>query len=266
MPTGDVRIVGDAGQPVVLLPGGAEASDGFFPGLIEGLRADPGCRVILYDRPGTGTSSVAGSLAGATTALKATVDEMGLGPVVVVGQSLGGAVAALLARDHPDVVSGLVLLDPTPINDPGSCAQIARTMRVLEKANAIPVVDRVVSGLLRASLARSRRKMRLRPDCEAAHERLSELDVPKLARATDGIVELAAGFRESDLPRLPSVVVTADRKPGSAVRRAHARLAGALGGSIVSWPAATHDVHLSHPDETLETVRDLVRRCSAAAM
>ena len=48
MPSAAVRIVGDTGQPVMLLPGGAEASDGFFPGLPEGLVADPGCRVILY--------------------------------------------------------------------------------------------------------------------------------------------------------------------------------------------------------------------------
>ena len=51
-----LQVLGDSGPAVLLLPGGAEAVDGFYPGLIEGLMADPGCRVILYDRPGTGSA------------------------------------------------------------------------------------------------------------------------------------------------------------------------------------------------------------------
>ena len=255
------RVVGESGPPVMLLPGGAESSEGFFPGLIEGLVADPGCRVVLHDRPGTGTSTEDGSLVDATTALKAVVDELGAGPVVVVGQSLGGAVATLLARDHPDVVAGLVLLDPTPVNDAAVCAQTLRTLGVLRTVTSLPVLGGVVKAGLGALLARQRRG--LRPDCAAAHERISGFDVPKLARATEGLAELAAGFRETDLPRIPAVVVTADRKPDSAAHRAHARLAAAFGGSLVSWPEATHDVHLSHPDETLQTVRDVVGRVAA---
>ncbi|WUL55635.1 hypothetical protein OHS58_19885 [Amycolatopsis sp. NBC_00348] len=48
--------------------------------------------------------------------------------------------------------------------------------------------------------------------------------------------------------------------PDHAVRRAHDRLATALGADVVSWPGATHSVHLDHPDEVLATVRDLVTR------
>lgn len=264
MPTAGVQMVGHTGRPVLLLPGGAEACDGFFPGLPEGLVADPGCRVVVHDRPGTGTSAEQGTLAGAASHLKAVVDELGCGPVVVVGQSLGGAVATLLARDHPEVVAGLVLLDPTPINDPASCARIARTTRLLERAASTPVLGRVVTGGFRATLARQRRRLRLRPDCDAAHARISDLDVPKLARAVDGIVDVSAGVREADLPRIPSVVVTADRKPGDAVHEARVRLADALGGSLVSWPGATHNLHLTHPDETLRIVRELVGRVAAA--
>ena len=41
--------------------------------------------------------------------LAAIVDELNLGPVIVVGYSLGGLVAQLFARRHPELVSGLVL-------------------------------------------------------------------------------------------------------------------------------------------------------------
>ena len=185
--------------------------------------------------------------------------------MVVVGQSLGGAVALLLARDHPENVAGLVLLDPTPINDAPICARLERTARASATLASIPVVRGLLSALMRASVNRSMRKLNLRPDCAAALDRTLGLSVPKLARAVVGITELSAGFREADLPRLPAVVVTADRKPASTIRQAHARLAAALGAPLVSWPGATHSVHLDHPKETLATVQELVARSQTAS-
>jgi pimeloyl-ACP methyl ester carboxylesterase len=77
-----------------------------------------------------------------------------------------------------------------------------------------------------------------------------------------GITTIAAAFREDAIPRVPAVVVTADRKPGHSVTNHHARIADALGVQLVSWPGATHNVQLSHPDETLAIVRELVARTS----
>ena len=142
-----VRVRGRSGPPVLLLPGGAESCDGFFPGLPEGLVADPGARVVLHDRPGTGTSPADGQLADASAHLGSVVDELGCGPVVVVGQSLGGAVAALLACDRPDVVAGLVLLDPTPIDDPTACGRLELTTSLVGR---IRPLHRSLSAALRA--------------------------------------------------------------------------------------------------------------------
>ncbi len=241
---------------MLVLPGGAEGCDDFFPGLPEGLVADPGARVILHDRPGTGTSTVDGSLAGAAAYLGSLVERLGLGPVVVVGQSLGGAVGVLLARERPELVAGLVLLDPTPINDAKVCAGLERTMRVFGRLSAVPGLRQVLAKALRTTALRTGRD--LRPDCQAALERTADLDIPTLARAVRGVTDLARDLRESDLPRLPSVVVTADRKPDHAVHRAHERLATAFGAQLVSWPGARHSVHLDHPDEVLATVREVV--------
>ncbi|WP_372660347.1 alpha/beta fold hydrolase [Amycolatopsis kentuckyensis] len=243
-------------KTVLLLPGGAESCAGFFPGLVEGLEADPGVRVLQHDRPGTGTSTEDGSLAGAAAHLGAFLERLDVGPVVVVGQSLGGAVAVLLARAHPELVAGLVLLDPTPVNDARLCARIERMTRVLGRLSAVPGLRTLLSKGFRAAALRGARD--LRPDCAAALRRTADLDIPTLARAVDGLAEVS--LRESELPRIPAVVVTADRKPGHAVRRAHERLAAAFGGRLVSWPGATHSVHLDHPDEVLATVREVVAR------
>ncbi|GAA4903244.1 pimeloyl-ACP methyl ester carboxylesterase [Actinomycetospora succinea] len=259
MTSDPVRVHGDDGPPVLLLPGGAAAAEGFFPGLVEGLVADPGCRVIVHDRPGTGYSSEPGRLADAADHLHAIVADVALGPVVAVGQSLGGAVATLLAAAHPDDVAGLVLLDMTPVNDAEISAQVEQRAATVARAAAIPVLG---PALLRGTLALTARSMKrgLRPDCAAAVDATLDMDTDQLARSVDGLTELARGWRDEALPRVPAAVVTADRKPGAPIRRAHERVAAALGAPVLTWPGATHSVHLDHPDEVLATVRDVVRR------
>jgi pimeloyl-ACP methyl ester carboxylesterase len=75
------------------------------------------CRVIALDARGHGGSERRpADLSRATHVADAAfaVTELRLPPVVVVGQSLGGQTALLLAAEHPDLVRGLVLADAGP--------------------------------------------------------------------------------------------------------------------------------------------------------
>jgi pimeloyl-ACP methyl ester carboxylesterase len=73
-------------------------------------------RVVTVDRPGSGYSTRAAScpadLSTQAAALAALIDKLELGRPLVVGHSLGGAVALTLALEHPDRVSGLALIAP----------------------------------------------------------------------------------------------------------------------------------------------------------
>jgi 3-oxoadipate enol-lactonase len=71
-----------------------------------------GYRVLAVDHRGHGRGlrplepfTLADCAADAAGALR----ELGVAPALVVGYSMGGAIAQLVARDHPDVVRGLVL-------------------------------------------------------------------------------------------------------------------------------------------------------------
>lgn len=259
-----LQVLGDSGQAVLLLPGGGEAVEGFYPGLVEDLSADPGCRVILYDRPGTVGSEVEGGLAGATEAIHETLIELDIGPVVVIGQSLGGAVGLLLARDHPSDVAGLVLLDPTPVNDVKLARQVEQTARTTGRLSTVPGIGWALSAMLRSSADRSARRHDMSPDRHAAMLKMAEVDLPGLARSADGLEEIAQGFDESQLPRVPAAVLTADRKANSTIRAAHQRLATAFDTPLLSWPGAEHAMHLSNPDEVLEASRAVLRAVAAA--
>ncbi len=76
--------------------------------------ADAGCRVIAYDRRGFGSTDFVteehDDLVDLLTVSKATDAR----PAVVVGNSLGGGLALDLALAHPDQVTALVLIAPSP--------------------------------------------------------------------------------------------------------------------------------------------------------
>ena len=102
------------GPPVVLIHGLSGQIGNFDYALVEPLAQ--AFRVVAFDRPGSGYSarragSVANADAQAATLAKA-IRSLGLGRPVVVGHSLGGAVALALALDHPDCVGALALISP----------------------------------------------------------------------------------------------------------------------------------------------------------
>jgi len=73
-------------------------------------------RVVVVDRPGSGYSTrdpiTPADLATQAASIAALIRTLGLGPALVVGHSLGGAVALALALEHPQQVAGLALLAP----------------------------------------------------------------------------------------------------------------------------------------------------------
>ncbi len=73
-------------------------------------------RVVAVDRPGSGYSARAQGASAAVGAqadvMAALIDKLQLGRTVVVGHSLGGAVALALAQRHPQCVAALALVAP----------------------------------------------------------------------------------------------------------------------------------------------------------
>ena len=74
------------------------------------------CRVIAIDRPGSGYSKrplrSSASLAVQADVIAGLIDALQLDRPVVVGHSLGGAVALATALRHPDKISALALIAP----------------------------------------------------------------------------------------------------------------------------------------------------------
>jgi pimeloyl-ACP methyl ester carboxylesterase len=104
------------GPPLLLLHGWMFQSDlNWYR--CYGPLADAGYRVLAIDHRGHGRglrTPAAFRLTDCAADAAAVVRELGCGPVVAVGYSMGGAIAQLMARDHRDAVSALVLSATAP--------------------------------------------------------------------------------------------------------------------------------------------------------
>lgn len=115
-----VDTFGDAGDPALLLIGGASSSmDWWDPEFCERLAA--GRRfVVRYDQRDTGcstsypTGTAAYSIADLHTDAAGVLDVLDLRSAHLVGMSLGGAIAMRVALDHPERVETLTLISTSP--------------------------------------------------------------------------------------------------------------------------------------------------------
>jgi 3-oxoadipate enol-lactonase len=106
-----LRDSGGNGPVVFMLHGWVASADLNFGNLYDDVIA-AGYRVIAIDHRGHGRglrALVPFRLVDCAADAAAVIRELGIGPVIVYGYSMGGAIAQLVARDHPDVVAGLVL-------------------------------------------------------------------------------------------------------------------------------------------------------------
>ncbi|MEW6632459.1 MAG: alpha/beta hydrolase [Pseudomonadota bacterium] len=102
------------GRPVVFVHGlGAQLHH--FRHTLFG-RFGTGYRLIALDRPGSGysvrRSDASGRLPEQAQVVRRFIEELGLERPIIVGHSLGGAVALTLAVLHPEAISGIALLSP----------------------------------------------------------------------------------------------------------------------------------------------------------
>ena len=102
------------GRPVVMIHGLSGQMGNFTYALVDRLSAD--FRIVAFDRPGSGysTRSPAGSagIRAQAATLASAIRKLDLREPVIVGHSLGGAIALAIALDHPDCAGALALISP----------------------------------------------------------------------------------------------------------------------------------------------------------
>ena len=253
---GGTFVVGDPREADVLLLHGIPF-DGEAMGPLAAALAHHGVTSARLDLPGLGRSGARtrrDDLAWLERALAGRRR-----PVVLVGHSLGAAIAARYAAAHPDEVASLVLVAPAFLATPASW-----TLRLW------PLVSRVLAGL-DAPTFRARFLAEAPAPPEHATDAVHAIDTARaidsalgslarpggatrqaraLAEATSCASRVAA--REAWLAvRAPAVIVHGRREP-LVGDTAHAR--------VVTLEDAGHNPHLTHLGATRDAILELVPR------
>ena len=172
--------------------------------------------------------------------LAAIVRQLGTGPVLVVGYSLGGLVAQLFVRRHPELVAGLVLCATAGRFETLASARFVRL--------AVRVARRTPSRLRQAAMLTA-----LRPrsaNCARGRWLMSEVRRHDTAALLDAIGELST-FNSSSwlgLAELPSAVIVMN-EDSTVLPEAQRDLARSLRRCSVYEVAADHMACVKRPAE-----------------
>jgi pimeloyl-ACP methyl ester carboxylesterase len=143
----------DAGQglPLVFLHG-FPLSRGVWQKQIEGLHES--YRVIAPDLRGLGDSQTQpgpATMAQCAADLHALLEQLAMGPVVLIGHSMGGYVALAFARQFPNLLRGLVLVSTKAGPDTAEAAAGRYAMAEKVKAEgAQAVIEAMAPKMLAA--------------------------------------------------------------------------------------------------------------------
>lgn len=223
-------------------------------------------RVIAYDRPGMGYSTRARRNGHALSAhaqlARHVLEASGEGPAIVVGHSLGAAVALRLALDHPSFVAGLVLIAPASHPFPGNPAWWARLA-------ATPLLGDIFCGLIVPWLGPVMGQAGVANNFAPAHPPADYFEDggvglifrPRAFRASALDVVAANAEFAAQAPRYPelyahAVVITAEKdRVVSPKRHARTLAADLPAGELVIAPDTGHMPHRLRPDLVFAAIR-----------
>jgi pimeloyl-ACP methyl ester carboxylesterase len=133
-----------AGPPIVMIHGLGGQTAHFTHSLVDRLKSE--FRLVVVDRPGSGYSprdrQAPANVRAQAASIADLIRHLGLDRPLVVGHSLGGAIALALALDHPDCVGGLALI--APLTHPQEQPPAAFKGLVIRS----PVVRRIIASTL----------------------------------------------------------------------------------------------------------------------
>lgn len=234
-----------------------------------------GFRVFAIDRPGHGHSDRwpdASSLGRQVERVRTALETLGVRKAIVVGHSLGGAVAQNFAIDHGDFAQGVVMISPVTQKWPGG-------VRWYYNAAALPVAGFVFAAIvvlpaglatMRSAVAGVFRPMVTPPDYvrrTGAKLVLRPGEFVANARDVTGLKAfVAAQAPRENTVRVPVAIVAGDDNDTIVSTTLHA-LASAdaiPGATLKIVPGVGHSPHWTARQTVLDAVEDVYARSAAS--
>ncbi|WP_112239603.1 alpha/beta fold hydrolase [Kribbella monticola] len=129
-----VTAYGESGSPVVVMHGLFGSGRNW---MTAARRLASAHRVYALDLRNHGTSPHVDTMSYPEMAadVQETIAELGVGPVALVGHSMGGKTAMVTALQYPEVVERLIVVDAAPVTYPPAFVEYAKAMRAADLSN-----------------------------------------------------------------------------------------------------------------------------------
>lgn len=129
-----VTSYGESGTPVVVMHGLFGSGRNW---MTAARRLADSHRVFAFDLRNHGSSPHVPTMSYPEMAedVRETISGLGVGPVALVGHSMGGKTAMLTALTHPEVVERLIVVDAAPVAYPPAFVEYAKAMRSADLSN-----------------------------------------------------------------------------------------------------------------------------------
>ncbi len=261
-----VHLRESAGEgPLVLLCGGAGVVVDYWDAVTALM---PDLHWAALDRPGLGGTPwprELPTLDGSVQLLREVVTSLGA-PAIVVAQSMAGYHAEALARRHPDLVAGLVLVDTTvsfPTQPPREIGvPLAKAVHRLARVRPLRALGGQIHQLGAAVLTkdsslvlRRRRYRRRYADADTLAAVIGEYS----AWGSQGW-DLLSVRSSHPYPDIPTVVLTSATTGGRDWLAKQNRLARMLGARQVVSDEAGHMLMVDQPELLVDAVRSIRRQ------
>ncbi|RYZ07459.1 MAG: alpha/beta hydrolase [Myxococcales bacterium] len=258
-------VLGPSDGAAVMLVMGVGASSLWWPRELTSALVSAGFRVVLFDNRDIGLSTHVdyerapyglSDMALDTTQL---MDALGIASAHLVGMSLGGMIAQLIALEAPERVLSLALISSTPGPDERLSPPTAAFLELVSRPPDLSL------SALEQQLAFCRAFVGPRfPFDEPFYRSLIAADIARGTNlnSSQGRVPMSAGSRLDSLPRIaaPTLVVHGGQDPLFPPEHAQALARGIGSAQLVSWEGVGHELPPPLvPELTRLLVQHLVR-------
>ncbi|MBB3344594.1 alpha/beta hydrolase [Luteimonas sp. RC10] len=258
---------GAGDHAIVLLHGWPQSADAFKPILPTLAKT---YRVYAPDLSGVGGSTAPRQRwdkASLATDIKAFVDHLGLDDPLIVGHDIGGMVAYAYARQYPDAVRGVAILDvPIPGLDPADAIAASPHAWHYDFHNQVGLAEALVQGRQAAYVRYFIRQVAANPDAipdDAIAVYAKSYETPERLRAGfafyRAFAEDAAFFQAQDARfAVPMLVVGGALSTGEALPVMTQSFAahGATNITTLRVDGAGHWLMEEQPEATVRAIED----------
>lgn len=258
-----------SGRTMLFLHGVGSSAEVWKPSVERFAAA--GVRVVCVDLPGHGESSKEPgdySLGSLASSVRDLIEHLGLGPVILVGHSLGGGISLQFLYQYPAYVAGLILV---------SSGGLGRETNMALRLASVPGSGVVIAAAFNSATLsaihttqRAVRRLRRRQKLdEGALERFRWLTMPEYRHtflATLRSVVDHSGQRVSALEKLhlsrsiPVLIIWGGDDP--IIPPSHGKLAHSMleDSELIIFEGHGHEPHRSDPDRFYDSIESWAQR------